>query len=188
MGQFSVPACAHLVFPLEEHRLGLWIISPNLPLLHQINWFYTANVTALQKGEKIISCEKWLLGGVLQKNFPENFSKFTEKYQCYSLFLIQWKVFTLPGLQFIEKTQPTFKRRINIVLMLWIYVEIALIRRWKWNKIRRRIFNVALHWYNVGVRCWNNVDTTLSQRCFNVASTLVKALSKPVGLVISTDL
>ena len=58
MGQFSVPACAHLVFPLEEHRLGLWIISPNLPLPNQINWFYAANVTALQKGEKIISCEK----------------------------------------------------------------------------------------------------------------------------------
>ena len=34
---------------------------------------------------------------------------------------------------------------------------------------------------------WNNVDTTLSQFCSNLASTLVKAVSKPVGLVISTD-
>ena len=34
----------------------------------------------------------------------------------------------------------------------------------------------------------NNVDTTLSQPCSNLASTLVKAVSKPVGLVISTDL
>ena len=34
----------------------------------------------------------------------------------------------------------------------------------------------------------NNVDTMLSQRCFNVYSTLVKAISKPIGLVISTDL
>ena len=55
---------------------------------------------------------------------------------------------------------------------LWINVEITLIRRWKWNKIRRRIFNV---------------DTTLSQFCSNLASTLVKAVSKPAGLVISTD-
>ena len=30
---------------------------------------------------------------------------------------------------------------------------------------------------------WNNVDTTLSWRYFNVASTLLKAISKPVGLV-----
>ena len=35
---------------------------------------------------------------------------------------------------------------------------------------------------------WNKIDTTLSQRFFNVASSLVKAISKPVGLVISTDL
>ena len=35
---------------------------------------------------------------------------------------------------------------------------------------------------------WNNVDITLSRRCFNVSSTLVKAISKPVRLVISADL
>ena len=35
---------------------------------------------------------------------------------------------------------------------------------------------------------WNNVDITLSRCCFNVSSTLVKAISKPVRLVISTDL
>ena len=33
----------------------------------------------------------------------------------------------------------------------------------------------------------NNVDTTLSRRCFNVISTLVKAVLKPMGLVISTN-
>ena len=63
-----------------------------------------------------------------------------------------------------------------------------------------RIFNVAQHWYSVGVQHWNNVkstlynidamvfqrcttsfqrcfnvDMTLSQHCFNVASTSVKA-------------
>ena len=35
---------------------------------------------------------------------------------------------------------------------------------------------------------WNNFDTTLSRHCFDVGSTLVKTISKPVGLVISTDL
>ena len=87
-----------------------------------------------------------------------------------------------------DLAQPTFQRRINVVSTLWINVEITLIRRWKWNKIRRRIFNVAQRWYNVGVRRWNNVDTTLSRCCFNVVSTLVKTIPKPVGLVISTDL
>ena len=37
------------------------------------------------KRKKTASCEKWLLGGVLQNNFPKNFSKFTEKYLCESL-------------------------------------------------------------------------------------------------------
>ena len=37
----------------------------------------------LDKGKKKkTSCEKWLLG-----SFPKNFSKFTEKYLCGSIFL-----------------------------------------------------------------------------------------------------
>ena len=32
------------------------------------------------KKKKKTSCEKWLLGGVLQKPLTENFTKFTEKY------------------------------------------------------------------------------------------------------------
>ena len=34
---------------------------------------------------------------------------------------------------------------------------------------------------------WKNVDTTLSQLCCSLASTLVKAVSTQVGLVISTN-
>ena len=68
-------------------------------------------------------------------------------------------------------TQPTFQRRINVVSTLWINVEITLIWRWKWNKIRRQIFNVAQFWCNVSTWPWNNVGTTLIQRCFNLAST-----------------
>ena len=87
-----------------------------------------------------------------------------------------------------HRTQPTFQRRINVVSTLWINVKIMLIRRWKWNKIRRRTFNIAQRWCNAGVRRWNKVDKTLFRRCFNVSSALVKAISKPVRLVISTNL
>ena len=97
--------------------------------------------------------------------------------------------------------QPTFQPWVNVVSTLWINVEITLIRRWKWNKIRRRIFNVAQRWYNVSARRWNNVETTLHnvettlhnvgttliQRCFNLASTLVKAILNPIGLVMIVD-
>ena len=85
-------------------------------------------------------------------------------------------------------SQPTFLRLINVFQTLWISVEITLIRCWNWNKIQRRIFNIAQRWYNVGVRRWNNVDTTLSCRCFKMVSTLVKAISKPVRLAISSNL
>ena len=88
-----------------------------------------------------------------------------------------------------------FHRWINVVSTLWINVEITLIWRWKWNKIRRRIFNVAQRWYNVSARRWNNVETTLHnvgttliQRCFNLASTLVKTILNPIGLVMIMDL
>ena len=63
-----------------------------------------------------------------------------------------------------------FQRWINVVWTLWINIGITFIRRWKWNKIRRRIFNVAHCWYNVGVRHWNNVETTLIQLYLDVAS------------------
>ena len=79
-------------------------------------------------------------------------------------------------------------------IALWINVEITLIRRWKWNKIRRRTFNVAQRWYNVSAQRWNNatqcrnnVGTTLIQRCFNLASTLVKAILNSIGLVMIVD-
>ena len=90
------------------------------------------------------------------------------------------------------KSKPTFQRWINVVSTLWIHVEIMLIRRWKWNKIRRRIFNVAQRWDNISARRWNNVEatlhnagTTLIQRCFNLV--LVKAILNPIGLVMIVD-
>ena len=87
------------------------------------------------------------------------------------------------------RTQPTFKSRINVVWVLSITVEIKLVRRWKWNKIRRRIFNVAQLWYNVSARRLNNVEITLHniETMFNLASTLVKAVLNPIGLVMIVD-
>ena len=95
-----------------------------------------------------------------------------------------------------------FHRWINVVSTLWINVEITLIWRWKWNKIRCRIFDVAQRWCYVGARRWNNVKTTLHniettlhnvgttliQRFFNLASTLVKAILNPIRLVMIMDL
>ena len=83
-----------------------------------------------------------------------------------------------------------------------VNIEITLTPRWKWNKIRRRIFNVAPHWYNISARRWSKVKTTLHkvettlhnigkslyQRCFNAASILVKGILSPVGLVMIIDL
>ena len=55
------------------------------------------------KRKKTTSCEKWLLGGVLQNSFSKNFSKFTEKYLCDSIFLTLLKVFTPSGLQLFNR-------------------------------------------------------------------------------------
>ena len=64
-------------------------------------------------------------------------------------------------LSLTQYSQPTFQRRINVVSTLWINVEIMLIRRWKWNKIRHWIFNVAQRWYNISAR---DVETMSKQR------------------------
>ena len=85
-----------------------------------------------------------------------------ENYLTFYSFHISFHVST-GRRQFLTRTQPTFQRRINVVSTFWINVEITLIRRWKWNKIRSRIFNVAQRWYNVSARCWNNDETTLIQ-------------------------
>ena len=110
---------------------------------------------------------------------------------AFGILANHWRVFRKPFLLEPEKvnyTQPTFQRWINVVSTLWINVEKTLIWRWKWNKIRRRIFHVAQRWYNVSARRWNNAGTTLIQCCFNLVSTLVKTIFNPVGLVMIMDL
>ena len=97
--------------------------------------------------------------------------------------------------ELLKPSQPTFQRQINVVSTLWINVEITLMRRWKWNKNLLRIFNFVQRWLNVSAWPWNNVETTLHnidttfyKRCFNVASTLVKAISNPIELLIIMNL
>ena len=98
--------CGHnltMKFPPDFHNYtGLNRFVNSFP------WFTIAPLNELilgckphwsAKRKKTTSCEKWLLGGVLQNSFPKNFSKFTEKYLCDSLFLTLLKVFTPSGLQ-----------------------------------------------------------------------------------------
>ena len=56
------------------------------------------------------SCEKSLLGDVLQKSFAKNYTEFTEKYLSKSLFLILLKPSRLLGLQlyYRENLAPLF--------------------------------------------------------------------------------
>ena len=62
-------------------------------LVNSFLWFTNAppngidfklQTSMIWKREKKTSCEKRLLGGALQTNFPKNFPKFTEKYLCES--------------------------------------------------------------------------------------------------------
>ena len=72
----------------------------------------------------------------------------------------------------------------NAVAQRWDNVDPTL----KMKQYPTLDFQRCKHWYNVVVRRWNNVVTTLIQLCSNLSSTLIKAVSKPVGLVIGTDL
>ena len=101
-------------------------------------------------------------------------------------FSMKWKVVKLC------LTQPTSQRRINIVSTLWINVEITLIWLWKGNKIRRRIFNVAQHWYNVSAHVETTLKqryTTSKQRCTTlVQRSLDVTILNPIELVMIMDL
>ena len=74
----------HLISITTQDWTGLWISSPNLSLLHQTNWF-RLQTSLICKKEKKASCEKWLLGGVLQKKntkFTKISKNTLKKYLC----------------------------------------------------------------------------------------------------------
>ena len=81
-------------------------------------------------------------------------------------------------------TQPTFQRRNDVISTLWISVKITLIRRWKWNKTRRHIISITQRWYSVGVRCWNNIETTL----YNVVSTFFQCWYNIISILFQPGL
>ena len=108
-----VPRSVH-VWPQIGNELSTWF-----PWLHWIEGTcqfliiiyhcstkqidFKMQTSMICKKEKATSCEKWLLGGVLQKRFSKNFTNFTEKYLCYSLLLILLETFRSLGLQLIEE-------------------------------------------------------------------------------------
>ena len=79
----------HLISITTQDRTSLWIPSPNLPLLHQINWFSAANLTDLQKGKE--SSIMWeVVARCFTKNLSKKFLKIRREihvYLCDSLFL-----------------------------------------------------------------------------------------------------
>ena len=103
---------------------GLPIPYPNLPSLHQ--------TSLICKKEKIKSCEKWLLGVVLQKRFPKNFTKFTEKCLCCRFFLLLLKTFRRSGLQLYWRETPALVFRNQLLadhLRNWCFSIIHKIQR-----------------------------------------------------------
>ena len=93
-------------FPPDFHNYtGLNVLVNSFP------WFTIATPNELILGCKLhwsakrkkTTCEKWFLGDVLQNSFSRNFSKFTEKHLCVSLFLTLLKVFMPSGLQLFKR-------------------------------------------------------------------------------------
>ena len=101
--------------PISRYRCGENLTMKFPPVFHNytglngfvnsVPWFTIAPSNELILGckshwsterKKTTSCEKWLLGDVLQNSFHKNSSKLTEKYLCdESFFLTLLKVFTL---------------------------------------------------------------------------------------------
>ena len=102
---------------------------------------------------------------------------------------------------FVDTTLPAFQCRINVVLtsrMLkqrWSDVENETKSEVEFSTsvssckttFNQRCTTSMQPFFNFA-QCRFNVDVTLSQRCFNVASTSGKAISKPIWLVKSMDL
>lgn len=89
-----------------------------------------------------------------------------------------------------RSSQPTRQSWINVCLNILDQVEVTLIYVQNVTKYDgfSTLHNINTTSVSDVERTLYNVDTTLSRHCFNVASALVKSISKPIGLLISTDL
>ena len=88
----------------------------------------------------------------------------------------------------ISSSQRTLQRRINVVDQRWNNVDQTLKLKQSPTSDFQRFTRLIQRRCPTLKQRWNKIDTTLSWLFFSVSSTLVKAISKPVGLVISTDL
>ena len=77
--------------------MGLWNRSPNFAAPNKL--ILGSNPHGPGKRKKTTSSERWLPRAVLQKSFSKTFTKFTEIYLLYSLFLILLKALMPSGLQ-----------------------------------------------------------------------------------------
>ena len=86
--------------------------------------------------------------------------------------------------------QPTFQPWVNVVSTLWSDVENKTKSDVRFSTLHNvdttSVPNVETTLQNVETTL-HNVGTTLIQRCFNLASTLVKAILNPIGLVMIVD-
>ena len=96
----------HLISINTPNWTDLWIPSPNL-IAPPNKFIFGCKLHWSPKRKKTKSCEKWLLGSVLQKCFPRSFTKFTENYLYYSHFLTLLKTFKLSGLQLYSRETPS---------------------------------------------------------------------------------
>ena len=94
---------------------------------------------------------------------------------------------------FLQKTispaniSTTDHRCFNVVDQRWNNVDLTLRMKQNPTSDFQRCTTLIQRRCATLKQRWNNVDTTLSQLCCSLASTLVKAVSKQVGLVISTN-
>ena len=127
---------------------------------------------------------KQSLGGLLGKHLLVGF--FFIKLKCV-------------GLQPFEKGASTYPANIstsdqhclNVMDQRWNNVDPALKMKQNptkdfpcYTKLIQRLYPYVKTTSKQG---WSNVDTTISWRCFNVVTTIVKSVLKPMGIVILTD-
>ena len=103
------------------------------------------------------------------------------------------------GATFIQQNTPEYILALRQI-MSFNYVKKALSRKhfnvvssWfhLWNMVETTLNGVAATVFQVWTTLFQfcfNIDIILPPRCFNVASTLVEVISKPIWLVISMDL
>ena len=160
---FTTRKIINKVFALlfwENLHLTSWMIHN--PVRPWLQYFHLRGVTVSKTAVKIL--EMYLLGFYLNSLYKSTPSKiFLNGFNQIWRTQI-WKA-CLGG--YFWKVP---RQHFHVGSTWWINVEIRLFRRWKWNKIRRQIFNVGQRWYNVGVRHWHSVETTWIQLYLDVVS------------------